>query len=128
MILSLLCLSIKIAPDSNQLLAQFAQYSSRKEERAKFEQFKKSLIEIDRRNQMEQESGGSAVFGITVFSDMSSDTFKSQYLGTELTDEHDRDLVESESVAIVQLNVTQSNWIGVLTTPVKYQGTCGSCW
>lgn len=126
MILSLSCLSIKIALDSNQLLNHFVQYSSLQEEQAKYEQFKKSLIEVDRRNRMEQESGGSAVFGITVFSDMSTDTFKSQYLGTELTDEYDRELVES--AAIVRSNITRSNWIGVLTTPIKTQGSCGSCW
>ena len=108
-----------------------SQYSSVKEENAKYEQFKKSLLIVDQYNAEEQRNGGSAVFGITVFSDMTTDAFKSRYLGMEATDEVDevnkgRNL--EEWVPGIKSNHTSSNWIGVLTTPVKNQGNCGSCW
>lgn len=75
----------------------------------------------------EQESGGSAVHGVTPFSDLSSSEFKTKYLGFKATDSKKKSS-EKVSEETYMGSVTSVDWTGTLTTPVKDQGYCGSCW
>ena len=55
-------------------------YASIEEENVKFGVFLKKLELIDARNEEERKKGGSAVHGITKFSDLTEEEFKQKYL------------------------------------------------
>jgi hypothetical protein len=100
------------------------QYETVLEETTRFGHFQNSLSDIDERNIKEQESGGSAVHGVTPFSDLSSTEFSTKYLGFKATDSKKK---SSEKVS-EEPYMGSVDWTGTLTTPVKDQGYCGSCW
>jgi Cathepsin propeptide inhibitor domain (I29) len=105
------------------------QYSSPTEERAKFEAFKKSLQALDDLNARERAINGSAVYGVNIFSDLSYEEFKANYLGTKIPANYasNRRLMQVAPAA-AHTTATEADWRGIYTTPVKYQGSCGSCW
>ena len=55
-------------------------YESAVEEKHRFETFLQTLKDVDHLNQEAFSMGGNPVFGITMFSDLSPDEFKSMYL------------------------------------------------
>lgn len=107
--------------------ADLSQYSSVVEEAERFQHFQNFLSDIDERNEMERASGGTAVHGVTSFSDLTSGEFRSQYLGFLPSDNTKND---SEKVTLEPYtgSSTGVDWTDTLTTPVKDQGYCGSCW
>jgi hypothetical protein len=90
----------------------------------------KSLAEIDAQNKKERAANGSAVFGITQFSDLSDEEFRSTYLGTVVPDDYisSRRLMPIAPAIAVTETTTYADWTGIYTTPIKNQGGCGSCW
>ena len=105
------------------------QYSSPAEERAKYEAFKKSLQALDDLNAHERAINGSAVYGVNIFSDLSYEEFKANYLGTKIPANYaSKRRLMQVAPAAVHTTATEADWRGIYTTPVKYQGSCGSCW
>lgn len=107
------------------------QYKSNSDENARFQNFKKFLALVDNRNDIEKSTGGTAVHGITKFSDLTEDEFKSKYLGYKKTPADKRlkykRLGESNYTRSVPKHSSGTvNWADVLTTSVKDQGYCGS--
>ena len=107
-----------------------AQYTSTAEARARFALFEESLLKIDKLNTNERAANRNAVFGVTVFSDLSETEFTLTYLGTKppVDLQTSRRLMTVAPPAVRTNAVTSVDWRGIYTTPVKNQGGCGSCW
>ena len=74
--------------------------------------------------------GGSALHGVTIFSDMSNEEFRATYLGYEPIDTPE--VIALSSLPIIpdkyDGDEKRIDWTGVYTTDTKNQGYCGSCW
>jgi len=101
------------------------QYASEAEESAKFVIFSANLRDSEELNQISAAANSSAVFGVTKFSDLSPAEFKSRYLNYVPTEKKEVTIVDPISITSIP---NQVDWAGNLTTPVKDQGQCGSCW
>ena len=106
------------------------QYSSTVEERDRFALFEKSLLRIDAQNEQERAINGSTVFGVTKFADLSVEEFEEIYLGTKPPADYlaKRRLMTIAPAVARPMKTTAADWRGIYTTPIKYQGNCGSCW
>ena len=100
------------------------------EEARRYSLFKQSLAAVDKRNAVERARNGTAVFGITVFADLSPEEFQSNFLGTKMSHNPHRRL--SETVVKVEPYTgteTEVDWRPTqASTIIQDQGYCGSCW
>ena len=88
------------------------------------------MIEIDANNIEERIKNGSATFGVTRFADLTYDEFKGTYLGTKPPAGYlsQRRLMKIAPAVSRPMKTTAVDWRNIYTTPIKYQGSCGSCW
>jgi len=103
--------------------AQFnKQYSTAEEEALRFENFKLSIDRATARN----TQSGSATFGLTKYSDMTPEEFKSTLLGyVRPAERSDVGVLAPKDIDVPQtLDWRNQNMV----TPVKNQEQCGSCW
>jgi Papain family cysteine protease len=87
-------------------------------------------VDADKLNAEARAKNSTAVFGITVFSDMSQQEFQSQYLSLEMPERSSLKRFKTESVEKYipyTGSRTSMDWRN-MTTPIKDQGQCGSCW
>jgi hypothetical protein len=102
-------------------------YSTIVEEAKRFYIFIDNLKVADARNAAELKAGGSAVHGVTKFSDLSQVEFDTGYLLSDPTMRRADRVVLSEVPVPVDAG-SSKDWTGIYTTAVKDQGYCGSCW
>lgn len=103
------------------------EYSS-KEEDERYSHFVKFLKNVDTRNEKEQKLGGTAIHGVTMFSDLSADEFSSAYLGYVAPEPQVETSTKVAEVEPYTGKKTDVDWTGVYATDVLDQGYCGSCW
>lgn len=105
-------------------------YSSPEERDARLTVFQESLEDIDKLNAAERAYGGTAVFGITVMSDLSPTEFESQHLLTLRHKIYENNFQNCKiaNVPAYQGSATSVDWTGILTTPVKNQVDHGWGW
>ena len=104
----------------------FRNYESMEEENRRFNIFLENIKLVDLRNLAEKRAGGSAIHGITKFSDLSQAEFESRFLTADVSmkSTSPKEVFEGAVDATAGL----IDWTGKFTTPVKDQGYCGSCW
>lgn len=105
-------------------------YDTQELENQRFTNFLQMLKTIDERNAEEKVNGGSAQHGITRFADLTQVEFEAKYLTADPTM---KDGSKAKDTEITKEVVTEGagstvDWTGKLTTPVKNQMQCGSCW
>ena len=100
------------------------------EERKRFTEFGKSLLRIDALNEKERALNSTVVYGVTKFADLSLEEFRETYLGTKPPEDYlaKRRLMSIAPAVARPMKTTAVDWRGIYTTPIKYQGNCGSCW
>ena len=99
----------------------------------RFETFVENLKAIDARNAAES---GTAVHGITKFVDLSREEFQRSFLNYKPSgDKKLGTYIPSSSYSspffvepLPEGTDVLVDWTGIYTTPIKYQGFCGSCW
>jgi C1A family cysteine protease len=102
-------------------------YDTMEEESRRFNIFLENLKVADNRNRDELKAGGSAVHGITKFSDLSQAEFESRFLTADISMKRsDAEVLNIDSAPEASAGLV--DWSGKFTTPVKDQGYCGSCW
>ena len=106
------------------------QYATTTEARERFAVFEESLMKIDKLNKAERAANRTAVFGVTIFSDLTEREFQSTYLGTKPPFDiaASRRLMAIAPAAVRTTETNSVDWRGIYTTPIKDQGGCGSCW
>jgi C1A family cysteine protease len=102
-------------------------YETMDEENFRFAHFVTNLRMADERNAEELKSKGSAVHGITKFSDLSQAEFESRYLLSDPSMKSDKATLDTVE-RTVDTTAGLVDWSGKYTTAVKDQGYCGSCW
>lgn len=104
-------------------------YESSDVEAARFSIFVDNLKLIDERNAAET---GTAKHGVSPFADLTSAEFQRSFLNHDpvkaaRNQKRGRGGDFAASLAL-RRDSDLVDWTGIYTTPVKYQGFCGSCW
>jgi C1A family cysteine protease len=119
---------ILITPEVSVAFSNFASRYGKTYTEAEFAKrigiFAENLEMVQRQNEEHILMGGDAVFGVTKFMDLTVDEFRSQYLTYQ-----PRDLSGNNYTFPSAPQATSVDWVAQgMTTPVKDQGQCGSCW
>jgi len=116
-------------------LKKYKKPYSKEEKTNRFKIFRENLLKIDKKNQDEQESGGSAVYGMTKFIDMSEEEFRGVFLKARSTKhrnfKHAKPSKYSEAYKSSSVGNNgdssskegaKADWTDIYTTKIQNQG------
>lgn len=107
-------------------------YQTMDEETKRFGHFLENVKQADRRNELELRNGGSAVHGITILSDLSQAEFEASFLTADInmktTEGREYWTMDKALEGTLGAAADWTTGSKILTTAVKDQGYCGSCW
>ena len=92
------------------------------EELTRFQHFQSFLSQIDKRNSLEKEAGGTAVHGMTIFADYSETEFSSRFLTYKPTEGASSSSSMKGKVEKYTGSKTSVDWSDKYTTAIKDQG------
>ena len=106
------------------------QFTSAEDKANRYAVFKNTLIDIDANNIHERSTNGSVIYGVTNFADLSKEEFRATFLGSKAPAGYhtQRRLMKIAPAVSRPMKLTAVDWSNGYTTPIKYQGSCGSCW
>jgi Cathepsin propeptide inhibitor domain (I29) len=96
-------------------------YEHEEEEKTRLHNFKKFLSKVDERNQKERALGGSAVHGVTKFSDLSNEEFRAGYLGYKRPTGKEAGKKNYADIEEYTGEETRVDWTDMYTTGVASQ-------
>ena len=104
-------------------------YDTKKEQKSRMKNFQAFLARVDERNADEKKAGGSAIHGLTIFSDLTTEEFQENFMGY-IPPKSSAKKYEKLAVSVDTYTGTKTNvdWAGIYTTPINNQQYCGSCW
>ena len=105
--------SFKVAHNRN--------YGTMEEETSRFNYFLENLRMADIRTEQERKAGGTAIHGVTKFSDLSQAEFEAQYLTVNMDKKNKAPVGTMTGVKPLSGKAQLTDWTGIYTTPVKDQ-------
>lgn len=96
------------------------------EDSTRFQIFVDNMKLADIRNEEDAKAGGTAIHGITKFSDLTQLEFQNKFLTAKATMKPNE--IMRSNITLPRITEDLVDWEGIYTTPVRDQGYCGSCW
>jgi hypothetical protein len=96
-------------------------YATMEEETQRFGFFMENMKVADLRNEKEAKNGGTAIHGVTRFSDLSQAEFESRYLTADVRMKEKSADTGFTGKKPLETTATVVDWTGIYTTPVKDQ-------
>lgn len=104
-------------------------YASKEKEETAMDRVLEVKVKVDEHNKLYEQGRTTYKQKLDPFVDMTSDEMRAQMMGLTVPKQKGSRISARAAEPIYQPGPASLNWTALgLVTPVKYQGSCGSCW